>query len=122
MAAVKQTRGGLFRESTAVIPFKQVRPGDALEPVQEWTKQFEGTFRISAEVVEFFIDNTDFFSVPHGLGRPIIGAVLMGIFNDLEVPGVDAVSYAVNIESSTDEFFDVQVSANISGTSRWLIF
>ena len=122
MASVKRSLSGFFKEATAVVPFKQVRPGDALEPVQEWSRQFEGTFRINAEVVEYFIDNVDFFSVPHGLGRPIIGAVLMGIFNDFVVPGTDAVSYAVNIESSTEVHFDVQVSATVSGTSRWLIF
>ena len=122
MASVKRSTSSLFRSGTSVIPFKQVRPGDALEPVAEWAKQFEGTFRINAEVVEYFIDNTDEFLVPHGLGRPIVGAVLMGIFNDFVVPGTDAISYAVDLESTTATHFFVTVSANVSGTTRWLIF
>lgn len=122
MASVKKSTAELFRSGTSVIPFKQVRAGDLLEPVAEWAKQFEGTFRIDAQVVEYVIENTDEFFVPHGLGRPIIGAVLMGIFNDFVVPGTDAVSYAVDLESSSSEEFFVTVSANVSGKTRWLIF
>lgn len=105
-----------------IQPLRQVHPGDVLQPVKEWAAQFEGKIAIAGELVEFTVDNSNDVLIPHDLGRPILGALLLGIFNDLVVPGTDAVSYAVNIESSTDTEFRVELSATVSGKTRWLVF
>ena len=62
-----------------IIPFKQQRPGDALEPVAEWAKQFEGIAQLETDVVDVFVDNADTIEVPHGLQRNTFGAVIIGV-------------------------------------------
>lgn len=104
-----------------VIPFKQVRPGDTLEPVQEWSKQFEGAVNLESEVLDFFVDNADVAVVPHGLQRDIVGAIVIGVKGDFITAG-KAFAYAVKIDLLTEETFEVEFTKIITGTLRFWVF
>ena len=104
-----------------IIPFKQLRPGDDLEPVAEWAKQFEGIAQLQTDVVDVFVDNTDTVEVPHGLQRNTFGAVIIGVKNDFITTG-KAFSYAVRIEQSDNKSFLVEFNKDVTGTFRFWVF
>ncbi len=104
-----------------IIPFKQRRPGDELEPVAEWAKQFEGIAQLETDVVDVFVDNADTVEVPHGLQRDTFGAVVIGVKDDFLTSG-KAFSYAVRLERSDNRSFLVEFNKVVTGTFRFWVF
>lgn len=104
-----------------IIPMKQVRPGDDLDLVKEWSEQFDGKASLESEIIDFFIDNADEAQVPHGLSRPIFGATVLGVMNDFSTTG-KGFAYAILIESSTSTSFTIQFDKAITGTMRFIVY
>lgn len=108
-------------ELPIIQPLRQVDPGDVLQPVKEWTLQFEGNVLFGGAVVEATFDMNDEAVIPHPLGRPITGAVVLGVRADFSDPGNDAFAYAVEIDSSTERDFRVVFDKLVTGTIRFLV-
>lgn len=121
--AIDDTQRALLAAALAaerIQPLRQVNPGDALQPVKEWTAQFEGKFVLRGEFYGFEVDNSDEVDIPHGLGRPPIGAVVLG-FTQFDFGGQPP-TLLVDLAASTDRFLRLASDKTFTGKGRVQVF
>lgn len=105
-----------------VVAFKQIRPGDELEGVKEWTNQFTGTLNLVGEVIDFVTVPGVPHEIPHGLGRVPVGAMMVGS-TDVDFSALPPdYNHLFRLDASTDQFLRLITTAVWTGGIRVVVW